>query len=135
VTEIAIASAVALSLAAAETLEEEGISIEVVDPRSLGPLDYETITASVGKTGRVVVVDPAPQNCSFASEIVATVAESCDLRAHPVRVTGANVPTPFSPALERHTLPDAERVAAAVRRVVAEDRARATPGARLRSAT
>jgi pyruvate dehydrogenase E1 component beta subunit len=126
VTVIGIAGGVRLALQAAEQLEGEGISVEVVDPRSLVPLDYETINASVEKTGRVVVVDPSPRTCSPASEIVATLSENWfgQLRAAPVRVTAADVPTPFSPPLERHSLPSTERVTEAVRRVVSEDRSR-----------
>jgi TPP-dependent pyruvate/acetoin dehydrogenase alpha subunit/pyruvate/2-oxoglutarate/acetoin dehydrogenase E1 component len=127
VTLVAIAGAVGLCLSAADKLEEDGVSVEVVDPRSLVPLDYETITGSVAKTGRLVVVDAAPRTCGFAGEIVATVAERCELLASPARVTGADVPTPFSPPLERFTLPDAERVVAAVRGVVAGDRTPAAP--------
>ncbi|WP_241255591.1 alpha-ketoacid dehydrogenase subunit beta [Candidatus Protofrankia californiensis] len=126
VTVVAIAGAVKVALAAAQRLETEGISVEVVDPRSLVPLDHETISASVEKTGRVVVVDPAPRTCSFASELVASLAEEWfwRLRAAPLRVTAADVPTPFSPPLERQTLPDVEQVAQAVRCVVSEKRVR-----------
>lgn len=131
VTVIALAGAVKLALSAAEALEKDGISVEVVDPRSLVPLDYETLTASVSKTTRVVVVDPAPRTCGFAAEIIATVAEFCDLRAHPARVTGENVPMPFSPPLESHVVPDVERIAEAVRRVVLEDRVTINPTASL----
>jgi pyruvate dehydrogenase E1 component beta subunit len=122
VTVVAIASAVGLAMTAAEKLEEDGISVEVVDPRSLVPLDYETITASVAKTGRLVVVDPAPRTCGIAGEIVATVSEFCELRSAPTRVTGADVPTPFSPTLERNTLPDGKRIEAAIRGVISGER-------------
>jgi 2-oxoisovalerate dehydrogenase E1 component len=118
VTVVGIAGGVSLALAAAAALEADDISVEVIDPRSLVPLDHATIIASVEKTRRLVVVDPAPLTCSFASEIVATVTERCQLRAFPVRVTGANVPTPYSPPLERHSVPDAARVAEAVRRAM-----------------
>jgi len=127
VTVVAIAGGVTLALALAEELEEEGISVEVIDPRSIVPFDRETITASVAKTGRIVVVDPAPRTCGLASEIVATAAESCNLLAPAVRVTGADVPMPFSPPLERHAVPDRERVRAAIRQVLAHHRAIATP--------
>ena len=124
VTVVGIAGGVRLALETAQKLEEEGISVEVLDPRSLVPLDYETINASVEKTGRVVVVDPSPRTCSLASELVATLSEDWfwQLRAAPVRVTAADVPTPFSPPLERHSLPDTDRVIEAVRRVVSEER-------------
>jgi pyruvate/2-oxoglutarate/acetoin dehydrogenase E1 component len=121
VTVVGIAGGVALALRAASALEEEGISVEVVDPRTLVPLDVETIAESVGRTGHLVVVDPAPRTCGFAGEVVATIAELGLLRAAPERVTGADVPTPFSPVLERATVPDVERVIAAVRRVVGDD--------------
>jgi 2-oxoisovalerate dehydrogenase E1 component len=128
VTVVAIARSVALALAVAKELEEnEGISVEVVDPRTLVPMDYDTITASVAKTGRLVVVDPAPRTCGFAGEIVATVVEACELRTPPARVTGLDVPSPFSPPLERFTLPDAAGIAAAIRRVVSGERAEAIP--------
>jgi 2-oxoisovalerate dehydrogenase E1 component len=122
VTIVAISGAVRLALAAAEKLADEGISPEVVDPRSLVPLDVETISASVAKTGRLVVVDPGPRTSGFGAEIVATLAETCELRAAPVRVAGANVPTPFSPALEQLTLPSADEVITAARRVLTADR-------------
>ena len=120
VTVVALGAAVRMALKAAEGLAGEGISVEVVDPRTLVPLDRETIAASAAKTGRLVVVDPSPLTAGFAAELVASVVERCELGAPPVRVTGADVPTPFSPALERHTLPDLERVTAAIRGVVGE---------------
>ncbi|WP_131770221.1 alpha-ketoacid dehydrogenase subunit beta [Candidatus Protofrankia californiensis] len=124
VTVVAIAGAVRMALRAAAELEADGISVEVIDPRSLVPLDQQTINASVAKTGRVVVIDPAPLTCSFASELAATIVEEMfwHLKAAPVRVTAADVPTPFSPSLERRTLPDVARVAQAVRNVVQEKR-------------
>ena len=120
VTVVAIANGVRLALRAASKLETEGISVEVIDPRSLVPLDFETIYSSVAKTGRVVIVDPSPLTCSFASEITASVAEHAfsRLRSSPIRVAAADVPTPFSPQLERETLPSVERVMQAVRRCV-----------------
>jgi pyruvate dehydrogenase E1 component beta subunit len=128
VTIIAIGGAVRTALSAAIELEREGISAEVVDPRSLVPLDRETIINSVRKTRRLVVVDPSPRTCSFASELVATLAEDCfwQLCAAPARVTGADAPIPFSQPLERHVLPDAERVACAARKVVSEGAGTAT---------
>lgn len=121
VTVIGIANGVRLGMRAAQQLQAEGISVEVVDPRSLVPLDVETILGSVRKTGRVVVVDPSPLTCSFASELVATIAQEAfgSLHAAPVRVTGADTPTPFSSPLEQQTLPSLERVVGAIRRVSA----------------
>jgi pyruvate dehydrogenase E1 component beta subunit len=105
------------ALRAADILAAEGISIEVVDPRTLVPLDLDTIVDSVRKTHRLVVSDEATPMASAASEIVAGVVERAleYLDAHPVRVCALNVPTPFSPPLERAVLPDAERIADAVR--------------------
>jgi 2-oxoisovalerate dehydrogenase E1 component len=127
VTIVGIGGGVMHALAAAKQLEQDGISVEVVDPRTLVPLDAETILASVAKTGRLIVVDPGPRTCGFAGEIVATVTEHCELRSRPLRVAGANVPTPFSPPLERYTVPDTERVVDAVRRVVSKNGAFAAP--------
>jgi hypothetical protein len=112
VTVVGVAGGVSLALAAAATLQREGVSVGVVDPRSLIPLDVDAIAASVERTGRLVVVDPAPRTCGFAGEIVSSVVERCSLRAFPVRVTGADVPTPISPPLERRTLPTQDRVIA-----------------------
>jgi 2-oxoisovalerate dehydrogenase E1 component len=129
VTIVAIAGAVRLALRVAKDLEKEGLSVEVVDPMSLVPLDYDTILGSVSKTGRLVVVDPGPRMCGFASEIITGVVERTSLRAAPVRVTASDVPTPFSPPLERHTLPDAAKVKAAVARVTSSDPAHVTMAA------
>jgi pyruvate dehydrogenase E1 component beta subunit len=120
VTVVAIASGVHAALAAAEELAGEGVSVEVVDPRTLVPMDWDAILGSVARTGRLVVVDPATRTCSAASEIAATVAEEAfdALRAPVCRVTTPDVHVPFSPALEAGLYPDAPKVAAAVRRVL-----------------
>jgi pyruvate/2-oxoglutarate/acetoin dehydrogenase E1 component len=130
VTMVAIGGAVRLALRVAKEMEKEGLSVEIVDPMSLVPLDYETILGSVSKTGRLVVVDPAPRMCGFASEIITGVVEQTALRAAPVRVTASDVPTPFSPPLERHTLPDAAQVRAALARVTSRDGGYVTTAAR-----
>jgi pyruvate/2-oxoglutarate/acetoin dehydrogenase E1 component len=102
VTVVALGSLVQKSLAVAEELEAEGVSVEVIDPRTLVPFDWESVLASVRKTGRIVVADPARRTCGAAAEIAAVVAERCwdDLRAPPTRVTWDDVPVPFSPVLE-----------------------------------
>lgn len=117
VTIVALAAAVHHSLAAAKVLEGEGISAEVVDIRTVVPLDRRTILESVKKTGRLVAVDAAPGTCSVASEVAATVAEKAFqyLRAPVVRLTAPDLPVPFSPALERLMYPTAETILAAVR--------------------
>ena len=102
VTVVALGSLVHKSLAVAEELEAEGVSVEVIDPRTLVPFDWEAVLASVRKTGRLVVADPARRTCGAAAEIAAVIAERCwdDLRAPPQRVTWDDVPVPFSPVLE-----------------------------------
>ena len=109
-----------LSLAAAEMLARDGIEAEVVDVRTLAPLDETTILESVGRTGRLVVVDECPLRCGFASEVSASVVEQgFDLLKAPIRrVTRAQVPVPYSPPLEAAVTPDAEKIAAAVRKVM-----------------
>jgi pyruvate/2-oxoglutarate/acetoin dehydrogenase E1 component len=108
------------ALHAAERLAGEGIDAEVVDLRSLAPLDEEMILASVGRTGRLVVVDECPLRCGIASEVSATVAERGFklLRAPVARVTRAQVPVPYSPPLEAAIVPSADSIAAAVRQAV-----------------
>jgi pyruvate dehydrogenase E1 component beta subunit len=118
-TVVALGYMVSQALQAAETLAAEGVSVEVVDPRTLVPLDAGLIRASVQKTGRLIVVDESPPTCSLAAEIAATVAEDGAtfkaLRAPVARVCAAAVPVPFSPPLEDFVLPNADRIAAAVR--------------------
>ncbi|GAA1108082.1 alpha-ketoacid dehydrogenase subunit beta [Nocardiopsis composta] len=116
-TVVAVAGCVPHALRAADALAGEGVSIEVVDPRSLVPLDTAAILESVAKTGRLVVADPAHRTCSAASEISATVAEEGfgDLRAPIVRVATPDVQIPFSPGLEQRLYPTGERIADAVR--------------------
>lgn len=120
VTVVAIAGSLPHAVAAAGTLADRGISVDLIDPRTLVPLDVEAILASVRRTGRLVVVDPAHRTCGAAAEICALVAELAfaALRAPVVRVTTPDVQIPFSPALEKGLYPDAERVVTAVRRVL-----------------
>ncbi|GFE79664.1 pyruvate dehydrogenase subunit beta [Steroidobacter agaridevorans] len=116
-TIVALAAAVHRSLEAAEMLAKEGISADVVDLRTVVPMDRQTVIASVAKTGRLLVVDPAPGTCSVASEVAATVAQSAFefLKGPIVRLTAPDVPVPFSPDLERLMYPTAEGIAAAAR--------------------
>src|SRR5213080_1269936 len=122
VTLVALAYYVQEALAVADSLAKEGISLEVIDPRTLVPMDAEAIRASVRRTGRLVVVDEAPATCSAASEIVALVTEDAEtfraLTSPVQRVCAAPVPVPFSPPLEQAALPDRARIEAAVRRVL-----------------
>ncbi|MGH3032033.1 MAG: alpha-ketoacid dehydrogenase subunit beta [Gaiellaceae bacterium] len=116
VSLIAYGSMVQTALAAADELEA---SAEVVDVRSLKPLDADAILASVGKTGRAVIVQEAPRVAGFGAEIAAVIAEKAilDLRAPVLRVTGYDVPFPYW-TLEHEYLPSPERVAAAARRLL-----------------
>lgn len=120
VTIVAISSAVPESVAAAEALAAEGISAEVIDPRTLVPLDVDLILSSVARTGRLVVADPAHRTCGAAAEISAIVAEEAfdSLRAPIVRVATPDTQIPFSPALEKQLYPSRDGIAAAVRRVL-----------------
>ena len=124
VTIVALAYYVQEALAVAEELAGEGISVEVIDPRTLVPMDAETIRTSARKTGRVVIVDEAPATCSAASEIAALIVEDAEtfraLSAPVRRVCAAPVPVPYSPPLERAALPSREDIAAAVRDVLKE---------------
>lgn len=120
VTIVAISRMVQVSLAAAEQLANEGISVEVVDPRTLAPLDEDTILASIRKTGRLVVVDEDNPRCSVATDIATLAAtQALEYLQAPVKlVTAPHTPVPFSPALEDIYVPTPERVMAAVRAAV-----------------
>jgi pyruvate dehydrogenase E1 component beta subunit len=105
---------------AARQLDAEGISAEVIDVRSLSPLDYETIGASVKKTGRVVIVEEGPKTGSVSAEIAAGILERFGeyLRGPVRRVASADVPVPFTPVLENAYRPDVPRVVQATRDVM-----------------
>ena len=108
------------SLNAAEALQKEGINVEVVDPRTLVPLDKETILNSVKKTGRVVIVTEDCKTAGVSGEIAAIIAEEAlDYLDAPIkRVTTPDVPIPFSPPLEQYVIPDEKRIIKAVKEVV-----------------
>ena len=120
VTIVTLGMGVHQSLMAAETLKAEGISTEILDLRSLVPLDRDAIVRSVRKTGRLVVVDEDYLSFGVSGEIVATVAERDPrmLRSAPVRVCMPDIPLPFSRVLENHVLPLAGRIAAGVRAAI-----------------
>jgi pyruvate dehydrogenase E1 component beta subunit len=120
VTIIATGVQVPRALAAADTLAGEGISAEVVDPRTLEPLDKTTLLASVKKTGRLIVTDESHDNCSVASGLAAIMADEgfASLRAPIKRVTIPHVPVPFAVSLEDYVTPTAERIAAAARQLL-----------------
>ena len=123
VTVVALAWLVHEALAAAAILEREGISVEVVDPRTLVPLDAATIRASVQKTGRLVIADEAGPTAGASAEIAAIVTEDGEtfakLEAPLKRVCALHVPIPYSPPLEDHVFPNAAKIVAGVREVLA----------------
>ena len=122
VTVVAVAWLVHEALAAAEALAAEGISVEVVDPRTLVPLDAETIRESVRKTGRLVIADEAGPTAGFSAEVAALATEDAAtfarLKAPVKRVCALQVPIPYSPVLESAVFPDRGRVIAGVREVL-----------------
>ena len=116
VTVVALAGMVPRALAVAEALDEEDISVEVIDPRTIVPLDTRTILDSVEKTGRLVIVDPAHKSCSVASEISAMVAQEgfWSLQSPIQRVTSLDCHFPFSPALESAVYPNEDKITDAI---------------------
>jgi pyruvate/2-oxoglutarate/acetoin dehydrogenase E1 component len=120
VTIVATLKMVQVALGAADVLAEEGISVEVIDPRTLVPLDKKTILDSIRKTNRVVVVDEAFSPCGVGAEIAALAADEAFyyLDAPIKRIHPLSVPEPSSPPLEKAMLPDVERVVASVREVM-----------------
>ena len=115
VTLIGMGSTMRMTLQAAETLAGDGIECEVVDCRSLAPLDETTLCAAAARTGRVVIVDESRDRCSAASHIAAVLADRAfgDLRAPIRRITVPDCSLPYAPASERHLLPDAGKIVAA----------------------
>ncbi|WP_251053339.1 alpha-ketoacid dehydrogenase subunit beta [Microbacterium sp. ISL-59] len=127
-TLITYGAMVSTALQAAEAAEDEGISLEIIDLRSLSPVDYDSVAASVRKTGRVVVAHEASREAGVAAEVIASITERCFeyLESAPLRVTGHDVPYP--PAkLEKYHLPDLDRLLDAVDRVL--DRPNSLTGA------
>ncbi|MFG1904472.1 alpha-ketoacid dehydrogenase subunit beta [Micromonospora carbonacea] len=120
VTVVAWSRMVSAALDAATTLAGEGIDVEVVDLRWLNPLDFDTVAASVARTGRLVVAHEANLTGGFGAEIAARAAAECfaDLRAPIARVAAPDVPMPAAPALQAVVVPEAATVADAVRRTV-----------------
>lgn len=121
VTVVAVGYMVSRALKAAEALAADGISVEVVDPRSLIPLDEDTLLTSVAKTQRVLVVDEGHLRCGAAAEIAAVIADKgFDFLDAPVkRLTAPDVPVPFSPPLEKFVLPDDKKIVASVKELLA----------------
>ncbi len=120
VTIVALSRMVHQALAAADILAAEGIEAEVIDPRTISPLDSETILESVAKTHRLVVVDEDNPRCSMATDIAALVADrGFDTLDAPIKlVTAPHTPVPFSPPLEQFYVPSPEKIADVVREIV-----------------
>jgi pyruvate dehydrogenase E1 component beta subunit len=120
VTIVATGWMVGQALAAADTLATEGIDAEVIDPRTLQPLDLDTILASVAKTGHVVLVDQATRHASASAVIAADIAEHgfSSLKAPITQVTALDTTVPYSEPMEAYVLPDEEKIAQAVREVL-----------------
>jgi pyruvate dehydrogenase E1 component beta subunit len=120
VTVVAYAYMVPKSLAAAEQLAQKGIDVEVIDLRTIDPIDEDTIVASVKKTSRLVIVQETWRRCSVSSEVAAIAAEQAldYLDAPVIRVTGADVPVPAAPVLEDFVLPQVDNISDAVERVM-----------------
>jgi pyruvate/2-oxoglutarate/acetoin dehydrogenase E1 component len=121
-TVVTYSQGVHLALQAGRQLAREGIELEVIDVRTLKPLDVETVAESVRKTGRLVVVSEGARAGGYASEVVARIVDEAwdALRAAPVRVTAKDTPMPYAATLEREVLPQVEDVLAGIRRVLEE---------------
>jgi acetoin:2,6-dichlorophenolindophenol oxidoreductase subunit beta len=121
VTVVAYLKTLYDALDAAEQLESEGLSLEVIDPRTLVPFDRDGLRASLEKTGRLLITHEAPVRGGFGAEVAAIAAEEMweTLQAPIVRVCGANTPMPYAPELEGFVIPDAARIAQAARSLVA----------------
>ena len=123
VTVVAIARMVAFAERAVDALAKEGITCDLIDPRTTSPLDEETIIESVEGTGRLVVIDESPPRCSVAADIAAIVAEKAfrSLKRPIVQVTAPHTPIPFAPALERAYVPGPPRIEAAIRMALKDE--------------
>jgi len=121
VTVVATSFMVTLAMQAAASLEEQGVDVEVIDPRTIEPLDTERILESVSKTGRLVVVDEDTDRCGLGAEIAMQVIERAfdSLKAAPQRVGNPNLPVPYSPVLEEAVLPSAKKIEEAILRTMA----------------
>lgn len=122
VTLIAISRMVHLAKSVEDKLRKENINIELIDPRTTSPLDYESILESVEKTGRVVIVDEGHPRCSIASDIASLVASKAfhSLKAPIELVTAPHTPVPFSPALEQLYVPSEGNIEMAIRRALSK---------------
>jgi pyruvate dehydrogenase E1 component beta subunit len=123
VTVIAIARMVPFAERAIDALAKEGITCDLIDPRTTSPLDEEMIIESVESTGRLVIVDESPPRCGIACDIAATVAQKAfrSLKRPIIQITAPHTPVPFAPALERLYVPGPPRIEAAIREAMREN--------------
>ena len=121
-TVVALSVMVNQALHVAEEMSGEGVSLEIIDPRTVAPLDVDTILGSVRKTGRLLIVDETFMPCGIGAEISAHVTERGfdELDAPIMRLNGAHVPTPYGPTLEQSVIPDRQAIEQAVRNLLAE---------------
>ena len=121
-TVVALSVMVNQALHVAEEMSGEGVSLEIIDPRTVAPLDVDTILGSVRKTGRLLIVDETFMPCGIGAEISAHVTERGfdELDAPIMRLNGAHVPTPYSPTLEQAVIPNRQSIEQAVRNLLAE---------------
>jgi 2-oxoisovalerate dehydrogenase E1 component len=122
VTVVALAAMVRKTLEACDALAKDGIDVEVIDPRTVAPLDMDTILDSLHRTGRLLIVDETFGPCGIGAEIAAQAVDRAldDLDAPIKRLNGAHAPTPYSPTLEAAVVPNAEMIAQAIRELLAE---------------
>lgn len=121
-TIVGLGATLHMAMAAAEELDRDGISCEVVDLRSVVPLDRETIIASAKKTGRLLVVDDDYKSYGLSGEIICSVVEVAggELKVMPARIAHPDVPIPFSRTMEQYALPNSEKIVSAARRLMQE---------------
>jgi pyruvate/2-oxoglutarate/acetoin dehydrogenase E1 component len=120
ITLVAVGHMVLTALEAAASLEQTGISVEVLDPRTITPLDREALKQSIARTGRLLVVDEGPAFCGFSGEVFAVACEESfdSLDGPPRRLCSLPVPNPFSPVLENEMIPTAAKVALTIQQMV-----------------
>jgi len=120
ITVIATGHLVPVALKVAKEYEKEGLSVEVIDPRTLLPLDMGMIKKSASKTGRVAIIDDSNRTCGFAAEVSAILAEECfdNLKKPVIRITRADVPVPFSPPMEKYMLPNEDKLRHAIKKLI-----------------
>jgi pyruvate/2-oxoglutarate/acetoin dehydrogenase E1 component len=119
-TVVGLGATVHMALDAAEELAKDGIEIEVIDLRSVAPLDRATIVASAAKTGALVSVDDDYLSYGIGAEVIASVSESIELKKKPRRISYPDIPVPFAPSLEHAVLPNKDKIVAAIKNMLRE---------------